>query len=69
MNFYILIFKITLMDELLKNYIKHINNNTSPILAKELYQILSEQFEKNEPIEDIEILLKEAFMKYIIRMN
>ena len=57
------------MDELLKNYIKHIDNNISPNLAKELSQTLTQQLEKNQQIEDIEIILKETFVKYIRRMN
>jgi hypothetical protein len=57
------------MEELLKNYINHIESNISPILSNELNKILKTNLENNIEIEEIEIKIKEAFIKYIKEMS
>lgn len=53
------------MDELLKNYIKHIQVNFSPELAGELDEILSKGLQNEIPIEDIEKTLQNRLCDYL----
>jgi len=52
------------MDELLKNYIKHIQVNFSSELAEGLSELLNRGLENNSPIEDIEKSLQNSLIHY-----
>ena len=52
------------MDELLKNFIKHIETNFSPVLSKELNEILLNELQNETCMDEIENKFKENIKKF-----